>query len=342
MSGRRNLIIVTSIVVAALATLLLVKTASSKKQVVTQKEPSAKVFLVREVVPQGTKGEDLARFVVPEEVPDRLRIPDAISSLDQLKGLIAKVDLLPREQVVQSRFGTTETKVGADIPPGLIDIAFLMPSDRIVGGRVEPGKDRVAIFASLGPLTDAQNNVLANDETHLMLHKVPVVNIQVPVGQAAPAKDAPPSAQDTIPGGSIIVTLAVNGPNAERLVFASKNGEIWMAREPNDAPEGGTKLVDRVNIWDDIPNNPTAVTTPSGLPADLPPDPNAPTTTTVAGAAGSAVPTTTAARAGQPANAGVFPTTTTIKRKLGVLAPPNGPLSATTTRVDTTLVRPAH
>ena len=84
----------------------------------------------------------------------------------------------------------------------------------MVGGRLEPGKDRVAIFASLSALQDAQDNVIAGNETHLMLHKVPVVNVQVPASQASTAsKDSAAPVHDTVPSAALSTPPAPSGPN---------------------------------------------------------------------------------------------------------------------------------
>ena len=247
--------------------------------------------------------------------------------------------------VLSTRFGSTETRAGVTIPPDLSTISILLSPDRVVGGRLEAGKDRVAVLATLSAFRDAQNNLIANDETHIMLHKVAVVNVQFAGSQAQNPGSTAPAAQDTIPGGSMIVTLAVTGPNAERIVFASEKGSLWLAKEPNDASEGGTKLVDRINIWDDVSNSPGAATA-TGLVAD----PNAPTTTlpgTAPGARGNGPTTTTTtttllARAAAKKPGPTTTTTTSVKHRVGVFTSPNAASSPTRASVDTTVVQLGH
>ena len=345
MSRRRNLTIVSALVVAALATLLLLKVAGSNKRVIQEKVPLAKVFIVTQPVKAGTKGEDMGRFAQVKEVREQDRVPAAINQLAQLQGLIATVDLIPGEQVLSTRFGSTETRAGVTIPPDLSTISILLSPDRVVGGRLEAGKDRVAVLATLSAFRDAQNNLIANDETHIMLHKVAVVNVQFAGSQSQNPGSTAPAAQDTIPSGSMIVTLAVTGPNAERIVFASEKGSLWLAKEPNDASEGGTKLVDRINIWDDVSNSPAGAVTATGVVAG----PNAPTTTlpgTATAAAGNAPTTTTTTTTRPVARATATkpgPTTTTnVTRRVGVFTSPKAASSPIPTSVDTTVVRLGH
>ena len=345
MSRRRNLTVIIAIAIAALATLVLLKAAGSKKQVVAAQVPLAKVYVVTQPIKAGTKGEDIGKYAEVRQVRDVDRAPNAINQIEQLQGLVATVDLVVGEQVLQSRFGTTATKSGVTIPPDLISISLLLSADRLVGGRIEPGKDQVAVIATMGALTDGNSNVLASDETHIMLHKVPVVNVQLPASQGQTAGSSAPEVQDTIPSGSLIVTLAVTAPNAERLVFASERGSLWIAKEPNDASEGGSKLVDRLNIWDEVANAPGI----GSIPTDLPPDPNTPTTTTPGGGgvvtpASASTTTTTVPRPTTlpKGSTGASPSTTTIKRPAGVFSDANPASSRNGKAADTTVVRLGH
>ena len=51
------------------------------------------------------------------------------------------------------------------------------------------------------------------------------------------------------PTGQFLVTLALDAPSAERLVFAAEHGTIWLSLEPSDAPDGATKIVTGENIY---------------------------------------------------------------------------------------------
>lgn len=44
------------------------------------------------------------------------------------------------------------------------------------------------------------------------------------------------------PTGQVYVTLAVDAAAAERVVFASNYGDIWLAVQPADADESGTQV----------------------------------------------------------------------------------------------------
>jgi pilus assembly protein CpaB len=50
------------------------------------------------------------------------------------------------------------------------------------------------------------------------------------------------------PVGNLFVTLALDGPSVERVVFGAEHGRLWLAAQPADAAEGGTKVQTRAEM----------------------------------------------------------------------------------------------
>ena len=48
----------------------------------------------------------------------------------------------------------------------------------------------------------------------------------------------------------LLLTLALTTPEAERLIFAVEKGSLYMAQEPEDAPEGGTRIQTRATVYE--------------------------------------------------------------------------------------------
>jgi pilus assembly protein CpaB len=46
-----------------------------------------------------------------------------------------------------------------------------------------------------------------------------------------------------------MVTLALNAPNAEKVVFGAEHGKIWLSLEPANAAVGGTRVLTEKNIY---------------------------------------------------------------------------------------------
>ena len=87
--------------------------------------------------------------------------------------------------------------------------------------------------------------------THIFLHKVLVTRVQV---EQLPQEqvDSDGNQIDTgnlAPTGNLLVTLALDAPDVERLVFTAEFGLIWLSYEPSDASEEGTRVQTRADVY---------------------------------------------------------------------------------------------
>ena len=80
-----------------------------------------------------------------------------------------------------------------------------------------------------------------------MLHKVLVSKVEA--GAPATTGDDQPPNMATVPEGSLMVTLALTAPNAEKVVFGAEHGKIWLSLEPASASEGGTRVLTEKNVY---------------------------------------------------------------------------------------------
>jgi len=114
-----------------------------------------------------------------------------------------------------------------------------------------------AVLDSAGDVTSVQGKT--SNTTHLELHKVLVTSVQIAEdasGVPDVAGDGSDSADDndveSAPTESLLITFALDAPSIEQVVFAAEFGTIWLANEPLDAAETGTKIVDRGNVYDSV------------------------------------------------------------------------------------------
>lgn len=102
--------------------------------------------------------------------------------------------------------------------------------------------------------------------THFLLHKVLITELQADqvtnAGSLVPTDDDAPV---QAPGGRFLVTFAVRAYDVERVVYAAEFGQIWLARDPDDADESGTRPQTRETILERI-DLPLVLPTPD--PAD--------------------------------------------------------------------------
>jgi len=151
-------------------------------------------------------------------------------------------------------------------PQDKLQVTVALEPWRALGGRLKVG-DTVAVNSSFKDVQidfdgrGPEQLTTVGDMTHLILHKILVTHIQHET--AAPEQPKPTESQEApergatttttaplAPSGKILVTLALDAPSVERVVFTMEHGFLWLALDPHGAPEGGTKVVTVGNIYE--------------------------------------------------------------------------------------------
>lgn len=241
--------LVASLVLASIGTFALVSYVQSAKDRALAGEKLVDVLVVRAPIAQGTPATEIAELVATEQVPVKVRAVDGVTSLAAIKDLVAAVDLVPGEQLVAARFVTAlAASRQAAVPTDKLQVTVLLEPKRALGGQLRAG-DTVGVVASFEG-GDAAPGAVAAEGTHLILHKVVVTAVQVEQKLPEPDPDAKANdlAPTLAPTGNLLVTLAVDAPSVERIVFSAERGTLWLSLEPASAPEGGTKVVTSGNV----------------------------------------------------------------------------------------------
>ena len=285
---KRVLGITAAVLLALVGTVLLVGYVRNAESRALEGEEIVDVLVANDIVLQGVASEDIEDLVRLEQVPQKVAIDGAIGSLEDITGLVAVRDLLAGEQLSRELF-VDETAISAyarpiSAPDGFLEMTVALDPERVVGGSITPG-DRVAVVASF-PVFDLagvvlpenfdtrltkeeldelekiyfiDNRLLAGDEvgntTHILEHKVLVTSVQEeerPQQSFSNDGDDAPVSTGLAPTGKLLVTLALEAPNVERLVFTQEFGLVWLAAEPDDASEDDTKIVTRANVYDRV------------------------------------------------------------------------------------------
>lgn len=245
---RRMIGIATAVALAGLGTLAIVGYIGSAEDRALAGERMVDVLVVADAVDAGTPVSELADSVATEEVPAKLKPEGAVSSLDGLDGLVTSVALLPGEELVTTRLvdpGDLDVAAQTGVPDGMQQVTISLEPQRAVGGKIGPGTT-VAVTASFDPFQDSENAGSTPDATHTILHKVLVTNVQV---EQLPSEEETDGGPSLAPTGNLLVTLALDAPSVERVVFAAEHGSIWLSREPGDAPTEGTQVWTRSVIY---------------------------------------------------------------------------------------------
>ena len=248
--NRRVIGVVAAVLVAAVGTAFLVAFVRAAEDRALAGEETVEVFVVSEQVERGTPAEEVEAFLRSERVPAKVRADGSVTDLDALEGTVTSVALMPGEQLVQGRFlspAQVAEESGVEVPEGLQEVTISLGPERAVGGQVSPG-DTVGFIGSFGSAGGDED-----ETTKMMLHKVLVTNVQVEQLPQEPGdgEEIDGAQPDLAPTGNQLITLAVDVPQVERIVFAAEHGTIWLTKEPEDATEGGTEIRTPGNIYND-------------------------------------------------------------------------------------------
>jgi pilus assembly protein CpaB len=253
---------IAALVLAVFGTVVLVAYVQSAKDKAVAGERLVDVLVVSDPIAKGTAVADIENKVDIEKVPAKVKADQAVSSVSELpKGSVAVVDLVPGEQVVATRFASPVEAADGRAAGDHLTVTVSLAPERALGGQVQPG-DTVAVFASFAPFDvkglvgpdgkPLPDGIQTPNSTHIILHKIPVTAVQIDTQNdtnAIGSNDKSSDAANAAPTGNLLVSLAVDGPSAERIVFAAEHGTVWLASEPSGAPETGTKIVTRGNEY---------------------------------------------------------------------------------------------
>jgi pilus assembly protein CpaB len=267
--NRKIIGIAAAVAIAGAGTYFVVGSSGSGPAAAPVAPPEAivKVLKVTKQVPKGTPVAELGDYVQQVDVPLSQQQPNTATSLDDLtdKTMVATADLLPEDQVSKLRFesatklsSTDIVTVGAgeaDDLTSLVGVWVNLPPLNALNGNLKPGVTKVAVFAAFEPMpgigSDASKDVATN---HVIAHKVPVLDMYPPAGIAvapAPTGDGtqPPAAAPVQPT-SIQVKLGLDAATAERVIFTQMKGTLFLGEEGLAVEEGGTKIVERGNVYE--------------------------------------------------------------------------------------------
>jgi pilus assembly protein CpaB len=247
---RRLVAVVVALALAVVGALVVLSyVAGADRRAMEGLEPTS-VLEVVEPVPAGTPAEELGERVATTDLPASAVAEGAVADVEEISGQVSTVELRPGEQVLAARFSDPETFEATqevEVPEDAHLVSVLLDPSRVLGGFLEPG-DTVAVFGSM----------IDPPETRLVVNRVLVTRVQG--GVALPAEQAPPAEGEPAPEGpapeaaappstGIMVTLALEVGQAEEVVFVSEHGSVWLSIQPEEADEGGERIVDREAVF---------------------------------------------------------------------------------------------
>lgn len=220
------------------------------------------VLVAKKAIPQGSAGGTLGDSVEVRQVPAATRSSDALVSLGELGDRTTTAAIGPDQQL-RSAFFRQQTVRGdaIKVPEGKQAVALSIPFTNAGGGYVGPG-DRVNLYALVGRqngavvplcgegLCPAADPRAAQAAAQLVLPNVAVLdvsqevaprtvtNTSPAVGQVARAAEVQPN---------VTYLMALDASQAEKAIFFSRYGTIYVTLVPKGQPDATTGGRDQTN-----------------------------------------------------------------------------------------------
>lgn len=217
----RFLVIVVSLVLAAAATLGAAFYIVKLKSSITEGQKLVDVVVTKTPVKAGESVSELfaTGAISVQKIPKQYVADQAIGSINGYGDRVLASNLAKGEQITQTRFRKKdETGLAHKVPDNMVAIAIAIDEVTGVGGKLRPG-DRVDVIATF-------SEGAGNDG----LTKIMLQNIQVLATPSGTADEGGGLMKGQESGtGKKTVTLAVYPGQAEKVVFASEKGHVWLA-----------------------------------------------------------------------------------------------------------------
>jgi pilus assembly protein CpaB len=185
------------------------------------------VLVATKQIPVGTPWSQVASggYVSTESVPASAAPATALSSTSAniATGYVATYSIAPGQIVVREAFGQQPASTGVLTIPGTLQaVTISVPANADVAGYVQPNS-QVAVYSVNQIQKSSINNQFGGTPyvSKLLLPRVKVIAVSAA---------APTSTNGTGAGaaGTVLVTLALNQQQAERVVLAQKLGDLYL------------------------------------------------------------------------------------------------------------------
>ncbi len=240
---RRKALLAVAAVIAALGTMLVFLYVRGADTRADERYEAVQVLRVVKPIAAGETVEaaQAAGKIETSSVSQKDRLPEALTGTEAIAGQVAVTAIYPGEQLISSKFGATGTANGLTIPKGKIAISVNLTDPARVAGFVNPG-DKVAIFLTASGATGGGNY------SRLLLPNIQVIGAGTTTMVATTTTDAE-GAQTTDQLPKTLLTVAVTQAQAERVLYASSNGELSFGLLNGDSDVAASKGVTDTNLF---------------------------------------------------------------------------------------------
>lgn len=250
--GRRTVLLLVAALIAALGTAMVFMYVRGVDARAAEQYDAVEVLTAVEAIAPGESLSEAqaAGKVQLSTVPRKSVLTGSTTTLEDLSGQVALTTIYPGEQIVTGKFGSPGDQDVLSIPEGKMAISVNLTDPARVAGFVTPGSE-VAVFVSAEPeATDGETTQKLPDFTRLLLPRVQVIGVgTTTVVPTTTTDESGTETTEQLP--RTLLTLAVDQEEAEKVIFAAKNGEVAFALLTDDSVVEPAGPVTANNVFDD-------------------------------------------------------------------------------------------
>jgi pilus assembly protein CpaB len=218
---RRRVLLVVATIVALLGTALVYLYVRGADARAESRYDAVSVLRVVTPIAQGESidaAQAAGKLAVQPVGRDSL-VPGYQTDIESIKGQVAKAEIYPGEQIIADQFTADAASIDTsrlEIPKGYLAVSVSLTDTGRVAGFVSPGS-QVAIYTSLGA-----------EYTRVLLSPVQVIAVgSTTITQTTTTTAEGAQTTESLP--STLFTLALKQTDAEKVIYASNNGDLEFA-----------------------------------------------------------------------------------------------------------------
>ena len=242
MAGKA-LAVILAVLLAGAATFAIFTYVRGIEQRAFEDAELVEVFVAQDMIPADLPADLAAEEgLITTSTAPRATVPDgAIASLDEIAGLVTEDRILAEEVIVRGRWvDPSDVTAAFEIPEGFEALAVEVGVPPGVAGFVRAG-DRVSLIATVeepGVVETAEDGTIIEQPGEALSRYV-LQGIEVlSVGQRVVTEEGEDGVQEQ--SGRVLLTVALEPEDAERMVFAIQNALLYFTLLPEDAEPADT------------------------------------------------------------------------------------------------------
>lgn len=244
--GRRTVLLVVAVLIAALGTTLVFVYANNANDRALADQKPVKVLFAKSAIAPGVSASDASKAGAFElrEIASKSVAPGALSDITPIADKVALAQIFPGEQIIAAKFGDRGAISSLPIPGDKVGVSVQLGDPARVAGFVQPGSN-VAVFVTMtgGQGGATAQNQQAQNFTRVLLPKVEVIAVGPSTFTTTTSSNSSTGQTNTEQVPKAILTLALDQVDAQKLIYASQNGQLYFALLTADskvAPGGPT------------------------------------------------------------------------------------------------------